>query len=153
MIDAGADDGPKPPPDTYYAGPKLLGLSGHFAYFDRVVLDGAQEVKIGEKGGTVELLRVLPPFRAVVKWQAQEWTLNLLESKPIYAANPMMGSGGADGFGAPNPSRMNPFTNRGSSPNSNALFQEAHRQDGGRGSPRGGAVPQRPSASESATEN
>lgn len=122
-----------------YGGPKLMGLSGHFAYFDRAVLNGAQEIKIGETGGTVELMRIVPPFKAVVKWQTQEWTLDLLKTEAIYTAGSRQSGSISDRFGVSNRGGTNPFTRRGSSPNGNRLFGEASTQSGATGT--SGAVP------------
>ncbi len=138
------EDEPVAPVFETYRGPKLMGLSGHFAYFDREVLKGGKEIRVGEKGGTLELVRIIPPFQAVVRWQSKEWPLNLLETTSTYGA-------GEFGGGATNASRMgvansgagNPFSQRGSSPNGSALFSESQRQDGSSGGSRGGPAPGR----------
>ena len=117
------NDTTPPPVHTVYSGPKLMGLSGVTAYFDQPVLNNENNIKIGEEGGTVELIRIIPPFKAVVKWQAKNWTLNLMDTKfsfttaPEGSAQPLsLRNGGGPGAA--------PFTNRGSSPNTNVIFGE-----------------------------
>ena len=132
------DNSQTEPPKTYYAGPKLMGLSGQFAYFDQEVHDGNREIKIGQKGGTIELKRIIPPFKAVVNWQGKDWTLDLLQTRFSFSTAPEGDASGFGGFGSPRRSTGNPFTTRGSSPSTTQIFGEPSA-----GASVGGSVPQR----------
>lgn len=118
------DNSQTKPPKTYYAGPKLMGLSGQFAYFDQEVHDGNREIKIGQKGGTIELKRIIPPFKAVVNWQGNDWTLDLLQTRFSFSSAPEGDASGLGGFGSPSRTTGNPFTTRGSSPSTSQIIGE-----------------------------
>ncbi len=94
---------PKPPviknpdsndkPDTRpvgplrYNGPKLTGIAGDQAFFDANVLKGEKWIAVGQEGGSVELIRVEPPWKAIVEWRGTRYTLNLLDTAANYAAD------------------------------------------------------------------
>jgi len=116
-----------------YGGPKLMGLSGITAYFDSPVIDNENNIKVGRKGGKVELIRILPPFKAIVKWENKNWTLDLMKTKFSFTTAP---SGVSQPITLQTGGRTTttPFTTRGSSPNTNPIFGEADNTRPARGS-------------------
>ena len=126
------NDNPPPvekKPDIY-GGPKLVGVAGDVAYFATAVLKGEPTIKMGEKGGSVEFVRIVPPSTAVLKWRGEEWPINLLEGVDL-----TKGSGpGVSGFPgtSTDPSR-NFFMQQGSSPNQDVFQFEPDEDDDGSG--------------------
>ncbi len=86
-------DRPPPPPPATYGGPKLVGLVGQRAVFASPVYNSEPFISVGERGA-VELLAIELPWKARVRWNGAELTLNLfdhVEQVPIV------------NFGAPSP--------------------------------------------------
>lgn len=78
--------GPAPPP-RIYGGPKLIGLVGsEGALFDKPIVGDKQYIAVGQKGGQVELIAIMQPWQAKVRWAGGEFDLNLfdrLEALPV----------------------------------------------------------------------
>lgn len=78
---------PVTPPPRSYGGPKLVGLVGHEgAVFASNVYNESPFVRIGEKGGVVELVSIEQPWKAKVRWGGADFEINLfdrLEALPV----------------------------------------------------------------------
>lgn len=69
---------PPPPPPATYGGPKLVGLAGQRAVFASPVYNNEPFLSVGERGA-VELLAIELPWKARVRWNGAEFTLNLFD--------------------------------------------------------------------------
>ncbi len=68
-----------PPPRTY-GGPRLIGLVGsEGALFDKPIVGDKQYIAIGQKGGQVEIISIMQPWQARVRWAGGEFDLNLFD--------------------------------------------------------------------------
>ncbi len=89
---------PTPPPRTY-GGPKLIGFAGREgAVFASNVYNDGPFLRVGDKGGSVELLAIEKPWKAKVRWGGSEFELNLFDR---LEALPVVNFGGGSGGTAP----------------------------------------------------
>lgn len=94
------DTQPRPatPPRTY-GGPKLVGFAGsEGAVFDSNVFNSSPFLRVGDKGGSLELLGIEKPWKAKVRWAGSEFELNLFDR---LEALPVVNFGGGPGGAAP----------------------------------------------------
>ncbi|GEM_PF-4684920 len=91
---------PVTPPPRTYGGPKLVGLVGHEgAVFASNVYNESPFVRVGDKGGVVELLAIEQPWKAKVHWQGADFDINLFDR---LEALPVINYGGAGARPTPN---------------------------------------------------
>lgn len=82
-------------PGAKYGGPKLTGILGDVAIFERdVTSDGRKELRVGESGREITLVRVLTPISVEVQWRGRNWPVSMFADGRIE----LEGAGGARPF-------------------------------------------------------
>ncbi len=147
-VDTDEKDPPVEPPAMVYRGPKLIGLASRYAYFDRAVASETdstggrvdrKELQVGQVGTQIELVRIIPPFKAVVNWREKEWTLDLEDVASSYVPNAVAAED--DMFGSPSRRGGDNIFGTPSVSTEPVMFESVERS--GAASPSGGPAPSR----------
>jgi hypothetical protein len=83
--------GPPPPPSTY-RGPGLVAMINGVAWFS----DGTRLAPADEADGDLRVVRLVPPWEAVVEWRGAEFTVSLFERDRVVLPDREPASAGRD---------------------------------------------------------